>query len=123
MVVAELNPGLVRLARTYVSAELADEVVQETWVAVVRSLDSFEERSTLATWIYRILLNKVRTLAQREAKIIPFAAMGHTGDGDHPIVDPERLLHPEKVPVIGPELLRAGRSCLLSSSKAMSFST
>ena len=97
-VVAEFNPGLVRLARSYVSAELADEVVQETWVAVVRSIDRFEERSSLMTWIYRILLNKVRTLAKREAKIIPFAAMGHTGDGDHPAVDPDRLVHPEKGP-------------------------
>lgn len=97
-VVAEFNPGLVRLARSYVSAELADEVVQETWVAVVRSIDSFEERSSLMTWIYRILLNKVRTLAKREAKIIPFAAMGHAGAGDPPAVDPERLIHPVSGP-------------------------
>ncbi len=93
-VVAEFNPGLRRLARTYVSAELADEVVQDTWVAVVRSIDKFEERSSLMTWVYRILMNKVRTLAKRESKIIPFAALGHTGDGNHPTVDPERLAHP-----------------------------
>lgn len=97
-VVARFNPGLVRLARTYVSAELADEVVQETWIAVVRNIDTFEERSSLSTWIYRILLNKVRTLAKREAKIVPFAAMGHTGDGNHPAVDPERMLHPTDGP-------------------------
>jgi RNA polymerase sigma-70 factor (ECF subfamily) len=92
-VVANLNPGLVRLARTYVSPELADEVIQETWVAVIRNIDTFEERSSLSTWVYRILLNKVRTLAKRESKIIPFAALGHTGDGDNPTVDPERLTH------------------------------
>ncbi|MGI9595651.1 MAG: RNA polymerase sigma factor [Acidimicrobiales bacterium] len=97
-VVARLNPGLVRLARSYVSAELAEEVAQETWVAVVRNIDAFEERSSLTTWIYRILLNKVRTLAKREAKIVPFAAMGHTSDGNHPAVDPERMLHPTKGP-------------------------
>jgi RNA polymerase sigma-70 factor (ECF subfamily) len=97
-VVARLNPGLVRLARTYVSAELADEVIQETWVAVIRNIHTFEERSSLSTWVYRILLNKVRTLAKRESKIIPFAAMGHTGDGDKPTVDPERLTHPADGP-------------------------
>lgn len=96
--VAQLNPGLVRLARTYVSNELADEVVQDTWVAVVRYLDSFEQRSSLTTWIYRIMLNKVRTLAKRESKIIPFAAMGHTGDGDNSTVSPDRLMHPENGP-------------------------
>ncbi len=97
-VVAQLNPGLLRLARTYVSAELAEEVVQETWVAVVRSIDRFEERSSLMTWVYRILLNKVRTLAKRESKIVPFAAMGHTSDGNHPAVDPDRLIHAESGP-------------------------
>ncbi len=97
-VVAEFNPGLVRLARTYVSAELAEEVVQETWVAVIRSIDRFEERSSLRTWVYRILLNKVRTLAKRESKIIPFAAMGNSTDGNQPVVDPDRLTHPESGP-------------------------
>ena len=87
-VVSELNPGLIRLASTYVPDALAEEIVQETWAAVIRSIDSFEERSSLKTWIYRIMLNKVRTLARREAKIVPFAALGRAGDGDHPAVDP-----------------------------------
>jgi RNA polymerase sigma-70 factor (ECF subfamily) len=82
-IVTELNPGLTRLARIYVTQALAEEVVQETWAAVIRSIDGFEQRSSLKTWIYRILLNKVRTLAPREAKIVPFAAMGHTSDGHH----------------------------------------
>ena len=91
-VVTALNPGLTRLARTYVTQALAEEVVQETWAAVIRSIDEFEERSSLTTWIYRIMLNKVRTLAPREAKILPFAAMGHTSDGQHQSVDPDRLM-------------------------------
>lgn len=91
-VVAELNPGLIRLARTYVTEALAEEVVQETWASVVRAIDTFEERSSLKTWIYRIMLNKVRTLAPREAKIVPFAAMGNSADGNHQVVDPERLM-------------------------------
>jgi RNA polymerase sigma-70 factor (ECF subfamily) len=91
-IVTELNPGLTRLARTYVTEALAEEVVQETWAAVIRSIDSFEQRSSLKTWIYRIMLNKVRTLAPREAKIVPFAAMGHTSDGHHQSVDRDRLM-------------------------------
>lgn len=91
-VVTELNPGLTRLARTYVTQALAEEVVQETWAAVIRSIDTFEQRSSLKTWIYRIMLNKVRTLAPREAKIVPFAAMGHTSDGHQQSVDPDRLM-------------------------------
>ena len=96
--VSELNPGLIRLASTYVPDALAEEIVQETWAAVIRSIDSFEERSSLKTWIYRIMLNKVRTLARREAKIVPFAALGRAGDGDHPAVDPDRLMHPARGP-------------------------
>jgi RNA polymerase sigma-70 factor (ECF subfamily) len=91
-IVTALNPGLTRLARTYVTQAIAEEVVQDTWAAVIRSIGDFEERSSLKTWIYRIMLNKVRTLAPREAKILPFAAMGHTSDGEHQSVDPDRLM-------------------------------
>ena len=90
-VVSELNPGLTRLAQTYVPASLADEVVQETWAAVIESLDSFEGRASLKTWIYRIMLNKVRTLAKRESKIIPFAAMGHAREDDGAGADADHL--------------------------------
>ena len=88
--VTELNPGLTRLARTYVTEALADEVVQETWAAVVRSIDMFQGRSSLKTWIYRIMMNKVRTLAGREAKIVPFASLGRAGD-DGDLVDLDRM--------------------------------
>ncbi len=91
-VVAELTPGLIRLARHYVSEALAEEVAQETWMAVICSIDRFEGRSSLKTWIYRIMLNKVRTLAPREAKVVPFAALGHTRDDTLHAVDPERLM-------------------------------
>ena len=93
--VTELNPGLTRLARTYVSEGLASEVVQETWMAVVRSIHDFEERSSLKTWIYRILLNKVRSLAVREAKVVPFTSIGPRSSSDTPAVDPDRLVHPD----------------------------
>lgn len=95
-VVTDLTPGLTRLARTYVPQALADEIVQETWAAVVSSIDRFEQRSSLKTWIYRILLNKVRTLAKRESKIVPFASMGNSRDSDAEIVDAERFAHPDR---------------------------
>ncbi|MEM7093640.1 MAG: RNA polymerase sigma factor [Actinomycetota bacterium] len=93
--VAELNPGLTRMARTYVPEAIADEVVQETWMSVVKSIGSFEGRSSLKTWIYRIMLNKVRTLAARESKIVPFTSLGPRSGDDGPSVDPDRLVHPE----------------------------
>ena len=96
--VSELNPGMLRLAGMYLSTALAEEVVQDTWVAVVNSIDSFKEHSSLKTWIYHIMMNKVRTLAVREAKIIPFASLGHTDTDDTPSVDPDRLVHASKGP-------------------------
>jgi RNA polymerase sigma-70 factor (ECF subfamily) len=74
--VRELRPGLVRMARMYVTAALADEVVQDTWLAVIDAIDTFEGRSSLKAWIYQILLNKVRTLATREARAVPAASLG-----------------------------------------------
>lgn len=91
--VEALNPALTRTARTYVSDAIADEVVQETWMSVIRSIDTFEGRSALKTWIYRIMLNKVRTVASREAKIVPFTSLGPRSGGDAPSVDPDRLNH------------------------------
>lgn len=85
---------LTRMARVYVSAALAEEVVQETWLAVARSVGGFERRSSLKTWIYRIMLNKVRTLAKRESLIIPFASVGPALD-IRPAVDPDRLINPD----------------------------
>lgn len=93
--VEELNPGLTRMARRYVPEALAAEIVQETWMAVVTSIGGFEQRSALKTWIYRIMLNKVRTLAKREAKVVPFTSVGPSGDAHRPAVDADRLVHPD----------------------------
>jgi RNA polymerase sigma-70 factor (ECF subfamily) len=60
---------LRRLARTFVgSAATADEVVQETWVAVIEGIDRFEQRSSVKTWIHRILMNKARTRGVRDKR-------------------------------------------------------
>ena len=75
------------MARTFVrTPSAADDVVQETWLAVIRGLDSFEGRSSLSTWIFSILANRARTRAVRDARTVPFSAL-ETDDG--PGLDPE----------------------------------
>jgi RNA polymerase sigma-70 factor (ECF subfamily) len=84
------SPGLMRMARMYVrDREVADEVVQDTWIAVLRGIDRFEGRSSLKTWIYRILMNMAKTRGQRESRSIPFSA---AAGRDEPSVDPDRFL-------------------------------
>ena len=89
-----LSPALLRMARMYVSSEAeAEEVVQETWLAVVRGLDGFERRSSLRTWIFRILMNVARTRGKRESRTIPFSSAFDAGSApDEPAVDPDRFL-------------------------------
>ena len=75
---------LHRTARMYVATDAyADEVVQETWVAVLRGIDRFEQRSSLKTWLYRILMNIARTRGVKESRTIPFSSAGRVDDGRH----------------------------------------
>jgi RNA polymerase sigma-70 factor, ECF subfamily len=84
--------SLHRLARSYVAtASVADEAVQETWLAVVTGIDRFEGRSSLKTWLHRILVNIARTKGVREHRSIPFASLGSELDRDEPAVDPDRF--------------------------------
>ena len=81
---------LLRLASMYVSnPEVAADVVQDTWIGVLQGIDRFEERSSLKTWICRILINKARTAAQREGRTVTFSDLGD--DDPAPAVDPERF--------------------------------
>jgi RNA polymerase sigma-70 factor, ECF subfamily len=87
--VAEHSSAMLRLALIHSpSRAVAEEVVQETWIAVLRSLDSFEGRSSLRTWICRILINTARRRAAREGRSVPFSSV--LGD-DEPPVDPGRF--------------------------------
>jgi RNA polymerase sigma-70 factor (ECF subfamily) len=83
--VDEHTPGMRRFALTFVrTPAVADEVVQEAWLGVLRGLDRFEGRSSLKTWIYRIVANVARTRGVREARSVPFSA--------EPSVDPDRFV-------------------------------
>jgi RNA polymerase sigma-70 factor (ECF subfamily) len=89
--VREYGPSMLRVARMYVSSRaVAEEVVQEAWLAVLNGIDAFEGRSSLKTWIFRILTNIAKTRGQREGRSVPFSAI--VGDESEPAVDPERFL-------------------------------
>jgi RNA polymerase sigma-70 factor (ECF subfamily) len=78
---------MVRLARSYVTnTAVAEEVVQETWLIVLRGLAGFEGRSSVKTWVYRILLNRARSIGAREQRQVPI------GDPER-AVDPSRFDH------------------------------
>jgi RNA polymerase sigma-70 factor (ECF subfamily) len=82
--VRRLHPTIVRLARTRVPSDaVAEEVAQETWVAVLQGLDRFEGRSSLRTWILRIAVNRAITRGIRERRSVPFASLeGEDDSGD-----------------------------------------
>src|SRR5437667_8864668 len=87
-------PTMLRLAMVYVRARaIAEEVVHETWMAVLEGLNRFEGRSSLKTWLFRILTNCAITRAQREGRSIPFSSLEDI-DTDHAEhgVDPDQFL-------------------------------
>jgi len=85
---------LLRLAQIFVGSQaVAEDVVQETWLGVLQGLGRFEGRSSLKTWIFRILTNRAKTRGQREGRSIPFSALATPGDeAFEPAVEPERFL-------------------------------
>ncbi len=88
--VSGLSPALLRLAMSHVSSRaVAEEVVQDTWLAVISGVDGFEGRSTLHTWIFRILLNRARSTGAREHRTLPFSSAWR--DERAPAVPPERF--------------------------------
>jgi RNA polymerase sigma-70 factor (ECF subfamily) len=87
--VRALHGSLVRLAMMFVSSRAtAEEIAQDTWGSVLASLDQFEGRSSLRTWIFRICTNRAKTLAGREARSSPLSAFGE--ENEQP-VDPSRF--------------------------------
>jgi RNA polymerase sigma-70 factor, ECF subfamily len=89
------HPSLVRLAMSFVpSRAVAEDVAQDAWLGVLRGIDRFEGRSSLRTWIYRILVNTAKTRGLRESRSVPFASLAGGGD-DGPAVDPDRFRPPD----------------------------
>jgi RNA polymerase sigma-70 factor, ECF subfamily len=84
--VAAYSSSLLRLAQDFVRTRaVAEEVVQETWLAVLQGIDRFEGRSSLKTWLYRILVNKAKTRGVREARTVPFSALAPVDDEERAV--------------------------------------
>ena len=83
--------GMLRVAEMYVSSRaVAEDVVQEAWVGVLRGIGRFEGRSSLKTWLYRIVANTAKTRGVRESRSVPFSSLGD--DEDEGTVDADRFL-------------------------------
>jgi RNA polymerase sigma-70 factor, ECF subfamily len=83
--VERYNGSMLRLASSFVpSRAVAEEVVQETWLALLRGLVAFEGRSSLKTWLFSILVNRARSAGVRESRTVPVADAG-------PVVDASRF--------------------------------
>jgi RNA polymerase sigma-70 factor (ECF subfamily) len=86
-IVSEWSRPMLTLARGFVSTEAsAEEVVQETWLAVIKGLDRFEGRSSLRTWVYRILVNTAKSRGVREQRTVPWSSVA--GEDAGPSLDP-----------------------------------
>ena len=84
-------PMMKRVARGYADSDaVAEEIVQETWVAIVTGIERFEGRSALGTWMFSILLNQAKTHNARERRALPFCSI-EAGQTDEPAVDADRF--------------------------------
>jgi RNA polymerase sigma-70 factor, ECF subfamily len=93
VVIDRHSAAMIRFAMSYVpSRAAAEEVVQETWIAVLRGVDRFEGRSSLKTWIFRILTNVAMRAGARERRSVPFSALAEAESTPEPSVDPDRFL-------------------------------
>src|SRR4051794_41203467 len=90
VIVTTWHASLKRVARAYVRTDaIAEDVVQETWLAAIAGLERFEERASLRTCLFHILVNRARTRAVREARSLPFTALA--GGPDPPAGAPDPL--------------------------------
>jgi len=93
--VRQQSPTMLRLARLCVgNRAVAEEVVQDTWLGVIDGIDRFEGRSSLKTWIFRILMNTAKNRGARESRTAPFSSFAESGDADEPAVEPDRFFAP-----------------------------
>jgi RNA polymerase sigma-70 factor (ECF subfamily) len=93
-VVEAYYPSMIAIARSYVRTRaVAEEVVQEAWLGVLKGLDRFQSRSSLRTWVLQIVSNIARTRAVREARSQPFSSF--TMEDGEPAVEAERFRGPD----------------------------
>jgi len=87
------HASMLRVACRFVSdTAVAEDVVQETWIGVLRGIDRFAGRSTLKTWLFTILLNQARRRGSLESRSVPFSALGERDA--QPSVEPDRFFPP-----------------------------
>jgi RNA polymerase sigma-70 factor, ECF subfamily len=87
------SSAMIRVAMAYVPTRAAaEEAVQEAWIAVMRGIERFEGRSSLKTWLFRILTNVAMRSGVRERRSVPFSALAEAEDTGEPSVDPDRFL-------------------------------
>jgi RNA polymerase sigma-70 factor, ECF subfamily len=90
--VARYHGPLLQLALQYVHDRgVAEDAVQETWLQVLSSLNRFEGRSSLKTWVFGILINVARARRRRESRLLPFSSLFRREGDDRPAVDPDRF--------------------------------
>jgi RNA polymerase sigma-70 factor (ECF subfamily) len=126
--VGRYHAPMIRVASMYVgSRAVAEEVAQETWLAVLDGIGRFEQRSSLKTWLFRILTNRAKTRAERERRTIPLSALERPElvpepavaadrflDGDHPRWPGHWATPPRRWDAIPDERLEAAeaRACI-----------
>lgn len=87
---------MLRLALVYAkSRAVAEEIVQDTWLGVLQGIDRFERRSSFKTWLFRILVNRARTRAVREGRMVPLSPHGGSDEAADASVPAERFLGPD----------------------------
>jgi RNA polymerase sigma-70 factor (ECF subfamily) len=90
--VNQYHPSLRRVARLYIANRaVADEVVQDTWLGVIQGIWAFERRSSLKTWIFRILINRAKTRAAREGRMVPFPRFDAAVEAAQAVIAPDHF--------------------------------
>ncbi|WP_330174279.1 sigma-70 family RNA polymerase sigma factor [Streptomyces sp. NBC_01498] len=90
LVLDSWSGGMMRLAMSFVSTKAsAEETVQDTWLAVIKGIGGFEGRSSLKTWVYRILVNTAKARGTKESRTVPLGSLLTEEEG--PTVDPSRF--------------------------------
>jgi RNA polymerase sigma-70 factor (ECF subfamily) len=93
----QYHAALVRMALIYFSDQaVAEEIAQETWLAVFQGIRRFEGRASLKTWLFRILINQAKKRRAREGRRVPFSALWQPEiEPAEPAVEAERFWPPD----------------------------